>query len=147
MRALLQRVSEASVEVEGEGVAAIGPGLLLLLGVATGDSHADVRWLAEKCSGLRIFEDEEGKMNRSVLESGGEVLVVSQFTLYGDARRGRRPSWSQAASGEEAESLYRAFCMELERTGLPVRTGEFGAMMTVRLVNEGPVTIMVESPR
>jgi len=145
MRALLQRVSRASVAVEGESVASIGQGLLLLLGVGKGDDEEDARWLARKCAGLRIFDDDEGLMNRSVTEVGGEVLVVSQFTLYGDARRGRRPSWVQAARPEEAEPLVEFFCAALAKEDITVARGRFGAHMHVELVNDGPVTLLVES--
>lgn len=145
MRALLQRVSEAAVSVGGEEVARIGPGLLVLLGVAQGDSAEDARYLAGKVAGLRIFEDEAGKMNRSVLEVGGEVLVVSQFTLLADCRKGRRPSFTAAAGPEEAEALYEVFVDELRERSVPVATGVFQAHMHVTLTNDGPVTILLES--
>ncbi len=141
MRALLQRVSRASVRVEGRAVGEIGPGLLVLLGVAPGDGAAELAWIAEKIENLRVFEDEEGKMNRSVRERGGEILVVSQFTLYGDTRRGRRPGFSGAARPEIAEPLYREMVARLR-----AQAGVFGAHMAVELVNDGPVTLMLESP-
>jgi len=145
VRALLQRVSEAAVSVGGEEVARIGPGLLVLLGVAQGDSAEDARYLAGKVAGLRIFEDEAGKMNRSVLEVGGEVLVVSQFTLLADCRKGRRPSFTAAAGPEEAKALYEVFVDELRERSVPVATGVFQAHMHVSLTNDGPVTILLES--
>jgi len=146
MRAVVQRVREASVEVDGEVVGRIGPGLLVLVGVAREDTPRDAEYLAEKIAGLRIFPDQEGKMNRSVRETGGAVLVVSQFTLYGDTRKGRRPSFDRAAPPEQARSLYEYFVQALRRKGLAVETGVFQAMMQVHLVNEGPVTILCESP-
>ena len=148
MRALLQRVSEAAVDVEGQTVGAIGPGLLVLLGVHTADTEAEVAWVARKCLNLRVFPDEEGRMNRSVLDAGGEVLVVSQFTLYGATERGNRPSYAAAAPPEQAEALYERFVSILQRDlGRPVPTGVFGAMMQVRLVNDGPVTLLIERGR
>lgn len=147
MRALLQRVSEAAVRIDGVQTARIGPGLLILLGVAAGDTEADARWTAAKCADLRIFDDADGLLNESLLDIGGEALVVSQFTLYGDPRRGRRPSWSHAAAGPEAEARYESFCRALGEAGVPVSTGAFGAKMEVHLVNDGPVTLLVESPR
>jgi len=146
MRALLQRVKEARVEVEGRTVGAIGRGLLVLLGVARGDTPADADYLAEKILGLRIFPDAEGKMNLSVMEAGGGLLVVSQFTLYGDTRKGRRPSFDQAAPQEQARALYEHFVQRLRSRQAPVQTGVFQAMMQVHLINEGPVTILCESP-
>ncbi|MBI2080414.1 MAG: D-tyrosyl-tRNA(Tyr) deacylase [candidate division NC10 bacterium] len=145
MRAVLQRVREASVSLDGREVAAIGPGLLVLLGVGQADTAEAARWLAGKVADLRIFEDTEGKMNRSVREAGGAVLVVSQFTLYADARKGRRPSFTGAAPPEAAVPLVRAFVEELEGRGLPVQEGVFGARMQVRLVNDGPVTILLDT--
>ncbi|MDX1438393.1 MAG: D-aminoacyl-tRNA deacylase [Rubricoccaceae bacterium] len=145
MIALVQRVKEASVTVDGKMVGAIGPGLLLLLGVHTDDTDAEADWLAGKVSRLRVFKDPEGKMNYSLLDTGGEALVVSQFTLYGDARKGNRPSYINAAAPEKAESLYVHFAKTL--SGLlqkPVPTGVFGAMMDVHLVNDGPVTLWIE---
>ncbi|MCS7255736.1 MAG: D-aminoacyl-tRNA deacylase [Thermomicrobium sp.] len=145
MRVLLQRVSRASVTVDGQVVGAIGPGLLLLVGVRRGDDQATAEWMAQKVANLRIFEDEAGKMNRSVLEVGGSALVVSQFTLYADVRKGRRPSFIEAAPPEEARPLVDAFAAALRRLGLPVETGVFGAHMDVELVNDGPVTIWLDS--
>ena len=145
MRAVIQRVLEASVSVEGRDVAAIGPGLLILVGVGEGDTPEAARWLAGKVAEVRIFEDAEGKMNRSVREVGGAALVVSQFTLYGDARTGRRPSFSDAAPPEAALPLLRRFVSDLRERGLPVQEGVFGARMQVRLVNDGPVTMLLDS--
>jgi D-aminoacyl-tRNA deacylase len=147
MRAVLQRVTRASVRVEGLTVGETGPGLLVLLGVAREDSEEDARYLAEKTVSLRVFEDEEGRMNRSVVEAGGGLLVVSQFTLYGDARKGRRPSWFDAAPPELAERLYELFVEEARRGVARVATGSFGKMMEVELVNDGPVTILLDSRR
>ena len=131
--------------VEGERVSEIGPGLLLLVGVGRGDTEAEADWLAEKISGLRIMADDEGKMNRSVTDGGGEVLAVSQFTLLADTRKGKRPSFVGAAPPEEAESLFDHFCQRLREAGIDsVQTGRFGAMMDVALVNDGPVTIILE---
>jgi D-tyrosyl-tRNA(Tyr) deacylase len=145
MRAVLQRVSRARVVVGEEVVGQIGRGLLVLLGVARGDTPAQAEWLADKVVGLRIFEDAEGKMNRDVTEAGGAVLVVSQFTLYGDCRKGRRPSFIDAAPPEEAVPLYEAFVNAVKARGVPVATGQFQAMMAVELVNDGPVTLIVDS--
>jgi D-tyrosyl-tRNA(Tyr) deacylase len=145
MRAVLQRVSEARVRVNGKIVGEIGRGLLVLLGVGQGDGEADARFLAEKTAGLRIFEDAQGKMNLSVEETGGAVLVVSQFTLYGDCRQGRRPGFSAAAPPELADALYRQFVDGLQKRGLPVATGIFQAEMAVELVNDGPVTLLLDS--
>jgi D-tyrosyl-tRNA(Tyr) deacylase len=145
MRIVLQRVSEASVTVEGERVSETGRGLLLLVGVARGDGKAEADWLAEKVAGLRIFNDEEGKMNLSVRDVGGEVLAISQFTLLADTRKGKRPSFIGAARPEEAEPLFAYFCERLRAAGVgSVKTGVFGAMMDVALVNDGPVTIVLE---
>ena len=144
MRALLQRVTRASVRVEDKEVGAIGPGLLVLLGVAAGDDGALADRLAERVAGYRIFEDDAGKMNRSVLESGGGALVVSQFTLCADTSSGRRPGFEPAAPPAAAEPLYERFCEALERAGVPVRRGRFGASMDVELVNRGPVTFLLE---
>jgi D-tyrosyl-tRNA(Tyr) deacylase len=145
MRAVVQRVTEARVEVAGEPVGEIGAGLLVLLGVARDDTPDDADYLADKIVNLRIFDDDEGKMNRSLLESGGSILVVSQFTLYGDVRRGRRPSYSDAAEPEKANLLYEYF-VERERSfGVRVETGIFQAMMKVSLTNDGPVTILLDS--
>ena len=147
MRAVVQRVSEASVTVGGEKVSAIGPGLLVLLGVGREDKEQDADYLAEKVVHLRIFEDAAGQMNRSVLEAGGAILVVSQFTLYGDARRGRRPGFSSAAPPDEANRLYRYFVSQVAAAGVEVREGVFRAMMDVALVNRGPVTLLLDSRR
>jgi D-tyrosyl-tRNA(Tyr) deacylase len=145
VRVVLQRVKNASVTVGGERVSGIGDGLLLLVGVAVGDGEAEAAWLAEKISGLRIFNDGDGKMNLSVRDVGGEVLAVSQFTLLADTRKGKRPSFVGAAPPEEAERLFDYFCERLRATGAgPVKTGVFGAMMDVALVNDGPVTIILE---
>jgi D-aminoacyl-tRNA deacylase len=133
--------------VAGEVVGQIGPGLAVLLGVKQGDTEADARYMAEKTIHLRVFADAEGRMNRSVQEQGAGALVVSQFTLYGDARRGRRPSYAEAAGPELAEALYQRYCDLLREAGLAVQTGRFGAMMVVRIVNDGPVTILLDSAR
>jgi len=147
MRAVIQRVSEASVEVSDEVVGEIGAGLLVLLAVARDDERGDADYLAEKITNLRIFADDEGRMNRSLLETGGAMLVVSQFTLYGDVRRGRRPSYSDAAEPEKANELYEYFVERTRSLGVKVRTGVFQAMMKVRLVNDGPVTILLDSQK
>lgn len=142
---LLQRVSRASVTVGDEAISEIGLGLLLLVGVSAGDTREAADWLARKVSGLRVFADGEGKMNLSVTETGGAVLAVSQFTLLGDARKGNRPSFVQAAPPEEAEPLFDYLCERLREAGVPeVGTGRFGAMMDVELVNDGPVTLILE---
>jgi len=145
MRIVLQRCSSASVEVAGSIVGQIGRGLMLLVGVTHEDAEADAKWLADKVAGLRIFEDEAGKMNLSVADVGGVVLSVSQFTLYGDCRSGKRPSFSAAARPEQAEPLYETFNALLREKGLKVETGRFGAMMAVSLVNDGPVTFVLDS--
>ncbi len=145
MRAVLQRVTRASVRVGGETVGEIGAGFLVLLGVARDDSDGDARYLVEKTLALRVFEDAGGKMNLSLSETGGALLVVSQFTLYGDARRGRRPSWSDAAPPELAERLYGMFVEEARACVGRVATGSFRRMMEVELVNDGPVTILIDS--
>jgi D-tyrosyl-tRNA(Tyr) deacylase len=147
MRAVLQRVSRASVRVAGELKAEIGPGLLVLLGVAKGDREADADSLAQKSAELRIFEDAAGKMNLSVADVKGSVLVVSQFTLAADVQKGRRPSFDPAAPPELADQLYQRFAAQLRARGLPVETGVFGAMMEVELVNHGPVTFVLESKK
>ncbi len=144
MRAVIQRVTEASVSVDGETVGAIGPGLVVLLGIGRGDTEAQARKLADKVANLRIFADEAGKFNRSALELGAEALVISQFTLYGDVRRGRRPAFTEAAPPEEAEPLVQQFAEALAGTGLRVATGRFQAMMLVKIYNDGPVTIIAE---
>ena len=145
MCAVVQRVSRASVSVDSRTVGEIGPGLLVLLGVARGDSQADVELLADKVVNLRIFPDPAGQMNRSLLDTGGGVLVVSQFTLLGDARKGRRPSYLEAAPPEAANQLYACFTAKLRESGLRVEEGVFRAMMDVALVNQGPVTILLDS--
>lgn len=145
MRAVLQRVSRASVEVEGRVVGRIGVGWLVLLGVAKGDADEDADRLAEKVARLRAFEDDAGKMNRAVAEVGGSILVVSQFTLLGDCRAGRRPSFLGAAEPAEAERLYLRFADRLRGLGLPVETGVFRADMKVELLNDGPVTLLLDS--
>lgn len=147
MRAVLQRVTRASVRVGGETAGDIGAGLVVLLGVARDDAEEDARYLAEKTVTLRVFDDEEGRMNRSVVEARGGLLVVSQFTLYGDARKGRRPSWFDAAPPETAERLYEFFVGEVSRSVARVAKGVFRAMMEVELVNDGPVTILLDSRR
>lgn len=144
MRIVLQRVREASVTIESTVVGAIGQGFLLLVGFAPGDTRAEVDWLAEKVLGLRLFSDAEGKMNLDLAAVGGGLLVVSQFTLYGDASRGRRPSFIGAARPEEAIPLYEHFLAVLRTSGLPVESGAFGADMQVALVNDGPVTLQLE---
>ena len=144
MRALVQRVTEAAVTVDDREIGRIGPGLLILLGVRTTDTPAETAWLADKCLNLRIFEDDAGKFNHSLAEVGGEALVVSQFTLYGDASRGRRPGFTAAARPELAIPLYETFVRLLRDAGVRTATGEFGAKMDVRLVNHGPVTLMLE---
>lgn len=145
MRAVVQRVREARVEVAGETVAAMGAGLLALVGVARDDGAEDAAWLAGKLVGLRLFEDEAGRMGRSLLETGGTLGVVSQFTLLGDARKGRRPSWTAAAPPEVAEPLVEAVAARAREAGAPVVTGRFGAAMEVALVNAGPVTLLLDS--
>ena len=147
MRAIVQRVKEARVEVDGEVVGRIGEGVLVLLGTGKDDTEEDSEYLAEKILTLRIFEDSEGKMNLSVMETGRSVLVVSQFTLYGDCRKGRRPSFDKAAPPEAAERLYELFVSELRERGVNVETGRFRAMMDIHLVNWGPVTLMLDSKR
>ena len=146
MRAVVQRVKRASVTVEGNVTGSIEKGLLVFLGIEETDTLEDVKYICDKVANLRIFEDEQGKMNRSVLDEGGSVLLVSQFTLYGDARNGRRPSFSKAARPEHALPLYENAVRLLKET-VPVETGEFQAMMEVSLLNDGPVTILLESKR
>ena len=145
MRVVLQRVSQASVSVEGETVAAIGKGLLLLVVIADGDGEAEARRLAQKCAEMRVFPDAEGRFNLSLTDIGGEALVVSQFTLLADVRRGRRPSFERAAGPEIAEPLVEAFAGALRGAGVSTQTGRFGAKMDVELVNDGPVTIVLDS--
>jgi D-tyrosyl-tRNA(Tyr) deacylase len=147
MRAVVQRVSRAQVTVNGESAGEIGRGLLVFLGVGHADTVADAAYLAEKISGLRVFEDEQGKMNRSVQDAGGSVLAVSQFTLYGDVRRGKRPSFDAAAPPEKARQLYELFVERIRAAGLRCETGHFQEMMKVALVNEGPVTILLDSAK
>ena len=147
MRAVVQRVSSAHVHVDGKEIGAIERGLLVFLGVTHGDTEADARYLAEKIAGLRIFEDADEKMNLSVQDVGGAVLSVSQFTLYGDCRRGRRPSFTEAARPEQGEALYEAFNAALRDQGLAVATGQFQAHMEVGLVNDGPVTMLLDSQK
>jgi len=144
MRAIVQRVQKASVSVGGETVGAIGPGLMILLGVKEGDTEEEARWLASKIATLRIFTDNEGKLNRSVLDIGGKALVVSQFTLYADVRKGRRPSFVDAARPEVADALVTRFIDLLQAEGLAVETGIFQADMLVEIHNDGPVTIILE---
>jgi D-tyrosyl-tRNA(Tyr) deacylase len=145
MRAVVQRVKRASVIVAGETVGEIGHGLLVLLGITHTDTAEHARWLAEKVVGLRVFNDETGKMNRDVAEVGGSVLVVSQFTLYGDSRKGRRPSFVEAAPPEVAVPFYESFINSIKAEGVPTATGRFGAMMQVDLLNDGPVTLILDS--
>lgn len=145
MRALLQRVARAGVKVDGEQIAAIGPGLLVFLGVAVGDGRAEADWLADKVAGLRIFSDQAGKMNLAALEAGGQVLAVSQFTLCGDCRRGRRPGFDKAAAPALAEELFEYFKDRLTAKGLTVASGRFAAHMEVELLNDGPVTFLLDT--
>jgi D-tyrosyl-tRNA(Tyr) deacylase len=145
VRAVVQRVSSAEVRVEGQAVGRIGAGLLVLLGVGQGDTEADADYLAEKVVNLRVFPDDAGQMNRSLLDRGGAALVVSQFTLYGDCRRGRRPGFSDAAPPEQAQPLYQRFVARVREAGVPVEQGVFRAMMDVALVNQGPVTLLLDS--
>jgi D-aminoacyl-tRNA deacylase len=147
MRAVVQRVSEAAVRVDGEVVGAIGPGLVVLLGVGRGDAEKDADELADKVVHLRVFPDEQGKMNRSVAEAGGGLLLVPQFTLYGDCRQGRRPGYIDAAPPEEADRLFRYFADRVRASGLTVAQGVFRAAMDVSLVNRGPVTLLLDSRR
>ena len=145
MRALIQRVTSASVSIEGETVGSIGPGLLVLLGVANGDTEDDAKYLVEKVANLRIFADLTNRFNRSARDTGAELLIVSQFTLYADTRKGRRPDFNQAASATEAQRLYQLAVDLFRRTGLKVETGQFQAYMQVNLWNDGPVTLMLDS--
>jgi D-aminoacyl-tRNA deacylase len=147
MRAVVQRVSEASVTVDGEIVGQIGRGFLVLLGIAHADGEKEAAWLARKIAGLRIFEDGEGKMNLGLADVDGSVLAVSQFTLYGDARKGRRPSFVDAARPEHAQPLYAHFCDKLTREGIRVERGVFQAEMKVALINDGPVTLWLETEK
>ncbi|SDW67142.1 D-tyrosyl-tRNA(Tyr) deacylase [Marininema mesophilum] len=146
MRIVLQRAKEAKVTVSGETVGKIGPGLVCLVGFTEGDGEKEVRWMVDKLIHLRIFADEEGKMNLSLLDTGGAILSVSQFTLYGDCRKGRRPNFMSAAKPELATELYNGFNEALQGKGISVETGVFGAMMDVSLINDGPVTLILDSP-
>ncbi len=146
MRALVQRVGHASVSVDGHTVGAIDDGLLVLLGVAPTDGEEQAAWLARKLSKLRIFQDDRGRMNLSVLDVRGAALVVSQFTLYADCRKGNRPSFVRSAAPQIAEPMYERFCELLEQQGVPIQRGVFGAMMDVSLLNQGPVTVLVDTP-
>jgi D-tyrosyl-tRNA(Tyr) deacylase len=147
MRAVAQRVSAAEVRVAGETVGRIDAGLLVYLGAGKDDREQDAEWMAGKLCGLRIFADDEGRMSRDVIERGGGILVVSQFTLYGDVRKGRRPSFDAAAEPERAQALYEAVCRQLAQRGVPVQTGRFRATMEVRCAVDGPVTILIDSER
>lgn len=147
MRAVIQRVKSASVTVDGKLVSEIGAGLLIFLGIAHDDTETELAYIANKVANLRIFEDEEGKMNCSLLETGGAALVVSQFTLYGDCRKGRRPSFINAARPELANALYEKFITALEKQNIPTQSGIFQAMMDVQLINDGPVTILLDSSK
>lgn len=147
MRAVVQRVKRASVTVDGRVISEISKGLLILLGVAREDTHADIEYMANKVANLRIFQDEQGKMNLSLLEVGGEALVVSQFTLYGDCRKGRRPSFIEAAQPEKADEMYQAFIAALSQMEIRAKGGIFQAYMDVELVNDGPVTILLDSQK
>ena len=145
MRAVIQRVSTSKVQVDNEVVGQIGPGLLVLLGISRSDDEKDADYLSDKIVHLRVFEDDRDKMNRSLIERGGEIMVVSQFTLLGDCRKGRRPSFIEAAPPDRAEELYEYFVGQLESKGITVATGQFKAKMAVSLVNDGPVTLIIES--
>lgn len=147
MRTVIQRVTKASVSVDGNVVGNIGPGMVVLVGVEKDDSEKDIAYVAEKIAGLRIFEDSSGKMNLSIKDTGGEVLAISQFTLYGDCRKGRRPSYTRAAGGDFARQCYESFIAEIAERGIPVRIGVFGAMMDVHIENSGPVTLLIDSSR
>lgn len=147
MRAVVQRVSRAQVTSGDETLGAIGPGLVVFLGIHGNDGPDEIEWMAEKVLGLRIFEDEGGKMNRSLLDIGREILIVSQFTLYGDCRKGRRPGFSAAAPPAVADPVYHRFLEEIRRRGIPAATGRFQASMAVELVNDGPVTLLLDSDK
>ena len=147
MRCVVQRVTEASVTVEGEVVGKTGPGLMVLIGVSSEDQEADLKYMADKVPNLRVFDDENGVMNRSILDAGGEILAVSQFTLYGDARGGRRPSYFRAAKPEAANTLYERLVEAWRQKGIHVETGRFRTEMQVALVNDGPVTILLDSEK
>lgn len=146
MKSVIQRVSQASVTIDGAVVGEIQKGFMILLGITHTDTEKDVKWMVDKITGLRVFEDENGKMNLSLEDVGGELLIVSQFTLYGDARKGRRPSFIEAARPEKAIPLYEKFVEMAREKGVKVATGEFGADMKVSLINDGPVTLIVDSP-
>jgi D-tyrosyl-tRNA(Tyr) deacylase len=145
VRLVIQRVTEATVSIHGKVISQTGPGVCVFLGIAKGDTREDADYLAEKAVGLRIFEDSEGKFNRSLSDAGGEVLVVSEFTLYGDCTKGRRPSFNQAAPPEEAEPLYHRFVQTIKESGFKVATGTFQTKMTVSIANDGPVTLILDS--
>lgn len=147
MRAVIQRVSRASVKVDGNTLGSIGCGLLIFLGVGEGDTEADLRYIADKAAGLRIFSDENGKMNLSVVDVGGDALVISQFTLYGDCRKGKRPSFSKSMEPEAANKMYEQFIEDFKSRGIRTEHGEFGADMKVELLNDGPVTILLDSSK
>lgn len=147
MRAVIQRVNQASVRVDQNLINSIGPGLLILLGIHKNDEKQDMEWLVDKVCNLRIFEDQEGRMNRSLLNTGGSMLVVSQFTLYGDCRKGRRPGFSEAAPPELAEQLYLQFIDRVQQQGIPVAGGKFQTHMQVELINDGPVTLILDSTK
>jgi D-tyrosyl-tRNA(Tyr) deacylase len=147
MRAVIQRAQSASVTVAGETVGTIDQGLLVLLGIQRDDGMAEINWMADKIANLRIFADQHGKMNRSLFDLGREMLIVSQFTLYGDCRKGRRPGYSSAAPPEIAEPLYHSFIETVEKMGISTAAGRFGAMMDVHLVNDGPVTLLLDSDK
>ncbi|ETA80310.1 D-aminoacyl-tRNA deacylase [Youngiibacter fragilis] len=147
MRAVIQRVTSSSVRVEGRVTGSIGKGFMVLIGISTEDSSEDLNYIEDKIAGLRIFEDDDGKMNLPLADVGGEILLVSQFTLYGDARKGRRPGFIRAAKGPEAKALYEDLVLRLRSRGFRVETGEFGAMMEVAIVNDGPVTILLDSEK
>lgn len=147
MRAVIQRVSRAGVTVDEEEVGAIGHGLLILLGIHRDDQEADLHWLVDKIVNLRVFADEAGKMNRSLLDTGYAMLIISQFTLYGDCRKGRRPGYSSAAGAEQAETLYQCFIKAVQKHGIRTATGRFQATMAVELVNDGPVTLLLDSAK
>jgi len=147
MRAVFQRVASAYVEVEGKRISEIGRGALVLVGSEEGDTEKDASYIADKCVNLRVFEDEQGKMNISVKDAAGSILLVSQFTLLGDCRKGRRPSFAHSAPPDEAESLIKSVAEKISSQGVPVQTGQFGAMMKVGLINDGPVTLLLDSRR
>lgn len=147
MRAVIQRVKRARVTVEGSVVGNIGPGIVVLLGVGKDDNDSDINYMVEKIPNLRIFEDEQGKMNKSLIETGGEILLVSQFTLYGDCRKGRRPGFTDAAGPEKGNAFYQQVVKELKAKGIRVETGVFQAEMLVEIINDGPVTILLDSAR